>query len=57
MSRERRFERAMLEAWRLVRAGDLGEIMHAEGNFSHDKLINVPVTDGRRSASEGPAAG
>jgi predicted dehydrogenase len=57
MGHERRFELAMLEVERLVRAGDLGEIMHAEGNFSHDKLINVPVTDWRRSATESPAAG
>jgi predicted dehydrogenase len=54
---ERRFEPAMEEITRMVRAGDLGELMHAEGNFSHDKLINVPVTDWRRSATESPAAG
>jgi predicted dehydrogenase len=57
MGHERRFELAMLEVERTVRAGELGEIMHAEGNFSHDKLINVPVTDWRRSATESPAAG
>lgn len=57
MGHERRFELAMLEVERMVRAGELGEIMHAEGNFSHDKLINVPVTDWRRSATESPAAG
>lgn len=57
MGHERRFELAMLEVERMVRAGELGEIMHAEGNFSHDKLINVPVTDWRRSANESPAAG
>lgn len=54
---ERRFELAMEEIARMVRAGELGEIMHAEGNFSHDKLINVPATDWRRSATESPAAG
>jgi predicted dehydrogenase len=54
---ERRFEPAMEEITRMVRAGELGELMHAEGNFSHDKLINVPVTDWRRSATESPAAG
>lgn len=54
---ERRFELAMEEIARMVKAGELGEIMHAEGNFSHDKLINVPVTDWRRSATESPAAG
>jgi predicted dehydrogenase len=54
---ERRYELAMEEITRMVRAGELGELMHAEGNFSHDKLINVPVTDWRRSATESPAAG
>lgn len=54
---ERRFELAMLEIERMVRAGELGTIMHAESNFSHDKLINVPPTDWRRSATESPAAG
>jgi predicted dehydrogenase len=54
---ERRFELAMIEIERMVRAGELGTIMHAESNFSHDKLINVPVTDWRRSATESPAAG
>jgi predicted dehydrogenase len=54
---ERRFELAMAEVERMVRAGELGTIMHAESNFSHDKLINVPPTDWRRSATESPAAG
>lgn len=54
---ERRFELAMLEVQRMVRAGELGTIMHSESSFSHDKLINVPVTDWRRSATESPAAG
>lgn len=54
---ERRFELAMMEVERMVRAGELGTIMHAESNFSHDKLINVPPTDWRRSATESPAAG
>lgn len=54
---ERRFELAMIEIERMVRAEELGTIMHAESNFSHDKLINVPTTDWRRSATESPAAG
>ncbi|MGH6943158.1 MAG: Gfo/Idh/MocA family protein [Geminicoccaceae bacterium] len=54
---ERRFEPAMLEVERLVRQGTLGTIMHAEGNFSHDKLAAVPATDWRRSAKDSPAAG
>jgi predicted dehydrogenase len=54
---ERRFELAMLEVERMVRAGELGEIMHAEANFSHDKLIAVPAGDWRRRSAESPAAG
>ena len=54
---ERRFELAMEEMRRLVRSGELGTIMHAESNFSHDKLVNVPQDDWRRSSKESPAAG
>jgi|HigsolmetaGSP11D_1036233.scaffolds.fasta_scaffold02511_2 predicted dehydrogenase len=54
---ERRYEPAMMEVERLVRDGALGTIMHAEANFSHDKLVDVPQTDWRRSAKESPAAG
>jgi predicted dehydrogenase len=54
---ERRFELAMLEIDRMVKAGELGTIMHAESNFSHDKLIAVPPTDWRRRSDESPAAG
>lgn len=54
---ERRFELAMQEVRRLVRDGALGTVMHAEANFSHDKLSNVPPGDWRRSAKESPAAG
>jgi predicted dehydrogenase len=42
---------------RLVREGALGTIMHAEANFSHDKLANVPETDWRASPKDAPAAG
>jgi predicted dehydrogenase len=54
---ERRYEAAVGELRRLVRAGALGTIMHAEANFSHDKLANVPETDWRASPSDAPAAG
>lgn len=54
---ERRFELAMLEVERLVRSGELGTIMHAESNFSHDKLVDVPQDDWRRSSKHSPAAG
>lgn len=54
---ERRFEPAMIEINRMIEAGELGTIMHAESNFSHDKLANVPLTDWRTSNAEAPAAG
>jgi predicted dehydrogenase len=52
---ERRFEPAYREVKRLVRAGALGTIMHAEANFSHDKLANLPESDWRMSAKDAPA--
>ncbi|SON56710.1 1,5-anhydro-D-fructose reductase [Hartmannibacter diazotrophicus] len=54
---ERRFELAMIELRWMVANDELGTIMHAEAAFSHDKLVNVPATDWRRSAVESPAAG
>ncbi|MEK9723466.1 MAG: Gfo/Idh/MocA family oxidoreductase [Rhodospirillaceae bacterium] len=54
---ERRFEPAMLEIDRMIKSGELGTIMHAESNFSHDKLANVPAGDWRTGAKDAPAAG
>ena len=54
---ERRYELAIGEVRRLVREGALGTIMHAEANFSHDKLANMPPGDWRLSAKDAPAAG
>lgn len=54
---ERRYEPAVTALRDLVRAGDLGTIMHVEANFSHDKLANVPEGDWRTSPSDAPAAG
>ena len=54
---ERRFEPAMLEIQRMIQAGELGTIMHAESNFSHDKLASVPTGDWRTQAKDAPAAG
>lgn len=54
---ERRYEPAIAELRRLVHAGALGTIMHAEANFSHDKLANVPQSDWRASPKDAPAAG
>jgi predicted dehydrogenase len=54
---ERRFEPATVEVHRLIKSGALGTIMHAEANFSHDKLANVAGGDWRMSPREAPAAG
>lgn len=54
---ERRYEPAMVEIKRLIDSGALGTIMHAESNFSHDKLANVPAGDWRASPIDAPAAG
>jgi len=54
---ERRFEPAMLEIERMVKAGDLGLILHAEANFSHDKLAKISADDWRASSKDAPGAG
>jgi predicted dehydrogenase len=54
---ERRFEPAIKEVRRLVDEGALGTILHAEANFSHDKLANVALGDWRTSPLHAPAAG
>jgi predicted dehydrogenase len=54
---ERRYEPAIAEVRRLVREGVLGTLMHAEANFNHDKLANVPAGDWRTSPRDAPAAG
>ena len=54
---ERRFEPAVMEIDWLVRQGRLGTILHAEANFSHDKLAKVPPTDWRANSADAPAAG
>ncbi|MEX2451421.1 MAG: Gfo/Idh/MocA family oxidoreductase [Rhodospirillales bacterium] len=53
---ERRFERPMQEIERYVTSGALGTIMHAEANFSHDILDNIPLGDWRTDPKDAPAA-
>ena len=54
---ERRYEPALAEVRHLVQSGALGTIMHAEANFSHDKLAAVPLGDWRAQPKDAPAAG
>ena len=53
---ERRFEPAMQEVGMLISTGKLGDIMHVEANFSHDKLANLESNNWRVSSTESPAA-
>lgn len=54
---ERRYERAMEEALKIIKSGKLGTIMHVEATFNHDKLANVPQGDWRMNPKDAPAAG
>jgi predicted dehydrogenase len=54
---ERRFEPGWAEIKRMVDAGELGTIMHVEGDFSHDKFLALPPDSWRGSKTEAPAAG
>jgi predicted dehydrogenase len=56
LGHERRFEPAMQAIARLVASGELGQIMHVEANFSHDKLANLASDNWRVSTVESPAA-
>jgi len=57
LGHERRFEPAWEEIKRMVDAGELGEILHAEGHFSYDRFLTVPADNWRADKSEAPAAG
>lgn len=54
---EQRFDPAMQRLKRLVAAGGLGTIMHAEAAFSHNKLTGVPTGGWRTSKELSPGAG
>lgn len=54
---ERRFEPALIEIGRMVEEGELGTIMHAEANFSHDSLSKLDTGNWRLSPEHAPAAG
>lgn len=44
---ERRFEHAIAKLVSLAKSGELGTIVHAEGNFSHDKLVGISTNNWR----------
>jgi predicted dehydrogenase len=54
---ERRFEPALIEIRRMVEEGELGTIMHAEANFSHDSMSKLNPGNWRLSPEHAPAAG
>ncbi len=54
---ERRFEPAIQALYGHLQAGDLGNIMHAELAFSHNKLIGLDASSWRTSSTYAPAAG
>lgn len=53
---ERRFEPAVQRVVDMIRNGELGTVMHAEANFSHDRLRGVPAGDWRTMKATAPAA-
>jgi predicted dehydrogenase len=52
---ERRFEPAVERLAQLVRSGELGEILHAEADFSHDLIAGLPDDNWRNDPRECPA--
>ncbi|MEK9661188.1 MAG: Gfo/Idh/MocA family oxidoreductase [Alphaproteobacteria bacterium] len=54
---ERRFEPAMEELARMVRAGELGTILLAEAHYSHDKFAAMTSDNWRGNPKDAPAAG
>jgi len=54
---ERRFEPPMEEIARHVSQGELGTVLHAEANWSHDLLVGLDPASWRVSPAEGPSIG
>ena len=57
VGQNRRFWPSMIEIKRIIKAGEIGTVMHAEANYSHDILAEVPPTGWRAAPEEAPAAG
>jgi predicted dehydrogenase len=51
---ERRFEPAIIELRSRLAAGEFGEALSLEGNFSQDKFLGLPSNNWRLSAREAP---
>ena len=54
---ERRFEKGWMRLKEIINNNKLGNVMHAEAHFSHDKLANLPVDNWRADPEFAPAAG
>src|SRR5688572_6243845 len=52
---EKRFEPPIREIFRMAQAGELGELLQVEANFSQDKFLSLPADNWRLSAKEAPA--
>ena len=52
---EKRFEPPILEIFRMARAGELGNLLQIEANFSQDKFLSLPADNWRLSGKEAPA--
>jgi predicted dehydrogenase len=52
---EKRFEPPIREVFRMAQAGELGELLQIEANFSQDKFLSLPADNWRLSAKEAPA--
>jgi predicted dehydrogenase len=52
---EKRFEPPILEIFRMAKAGELGNLLQIEANFSQDKFLSLPADNWRLSGKEAPA--
>ena len=54
---ERRYEPALEELARMIKAGELGTILAVEANQSHDKFVSLEGGNWRGNPKDAPAAG
>ena len=52
---ERRFEPPIIEAMRMIHAGEIGTPLQIEANFSQDKFLSLAADNWRLSTEEAPA--